>query len=655
MRTVFQRLSLGFVLIIISSAVLLISDWGQRKGGTAGRVPRVAIVQHASQSVLDEGVRGILDALAADGFVDGRNITIQRFNAENDLPTANTIARQVTTGEYDMVITSSTLSMQTVANANKAGRAIHVFGISADPFSAGIGVSRENPLEHPKHLVGIGSMVPVDRAFQMARAMYPGLKSVGLAWNSAESNSLAFTNAGRKVCKEMGIELMEANVESSSAVLEAATSLVSRGAQALWVSGDVTVLVALESVVAAARKGGIPVFTLTPPAVERGSLFDSGVNFYEVGQQVGDLAASVLKGADPAKIPVKNLIPEKVAVNLAALNGLKDNWRIPPDLVAQAHMVLDEKGLHDKTAMNLRKPPPGRVFKLGLVYFAPEAGADVCIKGIFDGLGELGFEEGKNLEVRRSHAQGEIANIPSVLQNYDNQDVDLIMTMTTPCLTSACNTVRKKPVVFTYVYDPIAAGAGKSRTDHVAHVTGVGSFPPVADTIGVIEQLVPAVKSVGTLYNSSEANSRKVVSVARELFTKRGIKLEEVTVTGTSDVAQAAQVLAGRSIQALWITGDNTALQAFDAIVRVSIDRRLPLINNDPEFVDRGALACVGLGWYAPGQAAAKLAARVLLGQNPRHLPIEEVAIKQLVLNHAVAKKLGIKFPPNLVKEAAAK
>jgi len=182
-------------------------------------------VQHASQPVLDDGVRGMLDALAAEGFIDGRNIAIQRFNAENDLPTANTIARQVTTGEYDMVITSSTLSMQTVANANKAGRVIHVFGVVADPFSAGIGISRENPLDHPKHLVGLGSMVPVDRAFQMARAMFPGLKSVGLPRNSAESNSAAFTRVGRKVCKEMGIELMEANVDSSSAVLEAATSL----------------------------------------------------------------------------------------------------------------------------------------------------------------------------------------------------------------------------------------------------------------------------------------------------------------------------------------------------------------------------------------------------------------------------------------------
>ena len=57
------------------------------------------------------------------------------------------------------------------------------------------------------------------------------------------------------------------------------------------------------------------------------------------------------------------------------------------------------------------------------------------------------------------------------------------------------------------------------------------------------------------------------------------------------------------------------------------------------------AVACVGLGWYPPGQAAAKLAARVLLGQKPQTLPIEEVAIKQLSLNHAVASKLGVNFP----------
>ena len=101
--------------------------------------------------------------------------------------------------------------------------------------------------------------------------------------------------------------------------------------------------------------------------------------------------------------------------------------------------------------------PPAK-FKVGLVYFAPEPGAEICMKGLFDGLRELGFEEGNNLEVKRSHAQGEIANIPSLLQNYDNQDVDLIMTMTTPCLTAACNTVKKKPASWKDLFFPTAHG-----------------------------------------------------------------------------------------------------------------------------------------------------------------------------------------------------
>ena len=139
----------------------------------------------------------------------------------------------------------------------------------------------------------------------------------------------------------------------------------------------------------------------------------------------------------------------------------------------------------------------------------------------------------------------------------------------------------------------------------MAHVTGVGSFPPVADTIAVIEQLVPAAKSVGTLYNSSEANSRKVISVARELFTKRGIKLEEVTVTGTSDVAQAAQVLAGRNIQALWITGDKTALQAFDAIANATTRVRSVICRSRSLSVSLPNGRAYGLSFFGFAAAAA--------------------------------------------------
>jgi hypothetical protein len=99
-------------------------------------------------------------------------------------------------------------------------------------------------------------MQPVAEALRLAKTLFPGLKTVGVVWNSAESNSEANTLIARDVCQELGINLLEANVDNSSGVFEAASSLVARGAQALWVGGDVTVIVAIDSVVAAARRGG---------------------------------------------------------------------------------------------------------------------------------------------------------------------------------------------------------------------------------------------------------------------------------------------------------------------------------------------------------------------------------------------------------------
>ena len=292
--------------------------------------------------------------------------------------------------------------------------------------------------------------------------------------------------------------------------------------------------------------------------------------------------------------------------------------------------------------------------RIGLLYFAPEAGAELCMKGVFDGLAQEGFTKDGNLEVISSHAQGEISNIPMLVQNFMTQGVDLIFTLTTPCLSAACATARNTHIAFTYCYDPVAAGAGKSFGSHLPNVTGVGSFPPVEATVDLIQKLVPGVKAVGTVYNSSEANSVKVISVARDAFRKRGISLQEVTATNTSEVFQSAQVASYRNVQAMWVTGDNTALQGFDAIAKVTTAAKLPLFINDPEFTSRGALACVGLGWYQPGKAGGVLAARLLRGEDPAGIPFQEVAEQKLVLNQEVASKLGIVFPPDVQKAAQA-
>ena len=91
-------------------------------------------------------------------------------------------------------------------------------------------------------------------------------------------------------------------------------------------------------------------------------------------------------------------------------------------------------------------------FEIGVAYWALGPEAESCLRGLREGLAESGFIEGRNVELHLAHAQGEMMNIPSMLQDYDGRELDAIVTMTTPLLTAACNTVKNTSVVFTCVF-----------------------------------------------------------------------------------------------------------------------------------------------------------------------------------------------------------
>ena len=311
------------------------------------------------------------------------------------------------------------------------------------------------------------------------------------------------------------------------------------------------------------------------------------------------------------------------------------------------HQLLNEtKGI---------KAAEGKDYRIGLTYFGPDESLDMTLKGLWDGMQELGFVKDSNLTVIAQHANGEIANLQPIHLNMDNQNVDLIVVTSTPGITAAISAVKRHPMVFTMSYTPLEAGAGKSYTDHLPNITGVGSFPPVEKTFDFIKESFPGTKRIGTLYNSSEANSRKVVEIARAYAKKIGVDLIENTVVNTSEVYQAVSTLCARNVDAIWVTGDNTALQAFHAIAKVCNDHKVPLIINDVDYVDKGALAAVGIGWYQTGYHTATYVARGLNGESPAKIPIENYVNEMIVINKALAKERGIHFPEKYTNQNSLK
>ena len=98
-------------------------------------------------------------------------------------------------------------------------------------------------------------------------------------------------------------------------------------------------------------------FSIIPGEPERGTLFDLGIDFYEAGRLEGELAARVLRGEDPATLPVEDVmdrVPRRLVINKRALEGLTGPWRIPDEVLASATVVVDADGVHEKKPASTR-------------------------------------------------------------------------------------------------------------------------------------------------------------------------------------------------------------------------------------------------------------------------------------------------------------
>ena len=651
-----KRLSLSIFLIILASSVLLISDLNQRKQSDS-IIPTMAILQYSSHIILNNGVEGIMDGLEEKGFVKGQNISIKLFNSEGDLPTTNIIAKEITSGKFDYVLTVSTPAMQAVANSNKQGKTIQIFGLVTDPFIYGVGLDKDHPELHPRHLLGYGSFLPVTEVIKIAKELYPPLKSIGLAWNAAESNSEDYTLLAREYTKEIGIELLEANVDTSSAVFETVSSLVSRGVDMILVTGDNTVFLALDNVVDAANRGKIPTITITPTSPNKGTLFDLGADFYEVGKLQGHLAARIINGEDPSTIPIENVVPRVLAVNKKVLNTLKDPWTLSDELIQKADIVVDEDGKEiiknkskEQSAEN--RKPLTKKWNINIVEFMDISDVEETRQGVLEGLKLAGLRENKDYEIKIQNAQGDMPTVSLMIDNALSQGADMIITLSTPTLQAAIRRAKNIPIVFTYCASGVNAGAGKTNEDHLPNVTGVYALAAYNEMMTLFKKLMPSAKRVGTLFNPAESNSVLHEKILTNEAKKFGVELISLPANTSTEVPDAALALAANDIDAIIQIPGNLTAVSFSSIAKAANQARLPVFAFQTNQAYDGASVVLAKDYYDFGKEAAFLAARVMRGENPKDIPFMGLSGIKLVLNLKAAKLTKLKIPESLIADA---
>ena len=651
MKTMLKHLWLAVSLIVAASMILLLSDMEQRQRSapstaTKHAYPAIAIMQHASTRVLDSHVQGVLSRLQERGYVAPDQANIRCYNAQGDYPTATAIAREIVSGSSDIVITSSTVSLQSMARANENGRKLHVFGAVTDPYGTGVGISGPEPEQHPPYMAGIGTFQPVENSFRIAREMNPDLKRVGTVWNPGEQCSEACLRKARSICAELGLELIEANAANTSEMPEALRSVLTRGVEAIWVGGDTVAMAAIDLIARQAQQTGIAVFSNSPVDVERGLLFGLGADYFQVGEYTAEVAATILGGADPAGLRIDNVIPEQLRVNRDTLTRLDPAWHLTPALQQR---LADAKG---PGAGQVLKPAAHRTYRIGLSYIVPAPVFDLAIQGFRDELAQLGFIEGKNLELNLQHANGDMSFLPQSIASLLQAQPDVLVAMSTPSLSSAIAHADGVNIAFGVVSAPLAAGAGESFEKHLPHVTGIAQQLPTEELFDWTVRLFPQARTIGALYNPSEANSAKEIVDLRRILQQRGLELEQVAVYSTSEVPEGIRSLLNRKVDLVFAMGDNTVANGMPAMVKACRQHAVPLIAEDIGLMGSGALISCAPGPYSDGRELARLSARLLLGADPAAIPITYGKKREFTLDLTALRRLGLTPSVELLKRA---
>lgn len=272
--------------------------------------------------------------------------------------------------------------------------------------------------------------------------------------------------------------------------------------------------------------------------------------------------------------------------------------------------------------------------------------------GVQTALKAAGFEVGKNLKWQYQSAQGNTGTAAQIARKFIGDKPDAIVAIATPSAQAVVAATKSVPVVFSAVTDPVAAKLVPSWEASKGNVTGVSDLLALDKQIDLIKQVVPNAKRVGMVYNPGEANSVVVVKQLQALLPKQGMALVEASAPRSVDVSSAARSLVGK-VDVIYTNTDNNVVSAYEALVKVGQDAKLPLVASDTDSVKRGAIAALGINYRDLGEQTGRMVARILKGEKPGDIKPETSTKLELFVNPTAAEKQGVKLSDALIKSAA--
>jgi putative ABC transport system substrate-binding protein len=275
-------------------------------------------------------------------------------------------------------------------------------------------------------------------------------------------------------------------------------------------------------------------------------------------------------------------------------------------------------------------------------------------RAVQQALSQAGIFEARNIGAEVRAADGHYDRLPALAADLVRRQVSVIVTPGVPPALAAKAATATVPIVFVMGADPLAFGLVGSLNRPGANLTGVATLGVGLGPkhLELLHELIPAATKMALLVNPANPSSGAVISELKGAAPTLGLQLHVLQARTEGDFDTAFVTLRQLGAEALVISNEALFNTRSEDLASLTLRHRVPAIHVSPEFAESGGLMSYGHSISERNRLVGEYVGRILKGEKPGNLPVQQVTKVEFTINLKTAKALGTTFPPTLLGRA---
>jgi len=302
----------------------------------------------------------------------------------------------------------------------------------------------------------------------------------------------------------------------------------------------------------------------------------------------------------------------------------------------------------------------GKVWRVGFLSLRSRPDSlDSDMFGAFPrGMRDMGYVEGKNLEIQWRYAEGKFERLPGLVAELVKLRVDVIVTVGPQATSVMHKSGSTVPIVMVVSNDPVASGLVASLSRPGGNITGLSNFSVALGPkhVEMLLDIVPMLTRLAVLVNPTNSGHatllKSIETAAQGTNVKTSLKILPMEARTPQEIENAFSMITREKAGACVVMLDPLFVQQRRQIAELATKHRLPSVSPFREYVEDGGLMSYGQNNHDQYRHMATYVDKILKGAKPGDLPIEEPTKFELIINGKTAKALGLKIPQSLLISA---